>query len=131
MSFFLCHEHSDRRTKATSHQKVKIFQWIIQFGFDSFFLDLVRTGFYMVRNSVMRKLKQKSDKIEQNFFPPMHIPFRIAILFVQRINLCKPRIISLLSCTWFQRQLFAGVYEIRVSKSFAKFTGKQLRWSLV
>ena len=30
------------------------------------------------------------------------------ILLVERINLCKPRMIFMLLCTWFQKETFAG-----------------------
>ena len=51
---FLCHDDSNGRAQPTSHQKVEIFHWIIQTGFDSF------------------PLKQKSDKIEQSLSTNPH-----------------------------------------------------------
>ena len=33
-------------------------------------------------------------------------------LFVERINLCKPCIIYMLSCTWFRKEIFTGDLKI-------------------
>ena len=86
-----CHDQCDEGEQPSPQPKVERFHWIIPSKLDTF------------------PLKQKSDKIEHSLFPPMYIPLWIAILFAERINFCKPRIISLFSCMWLQKVSFADV----------------------
>ena len=104
LSFFLWYEQSDWKIKPIFHFTGYFKSGLIPFpklfhDKGPYHIEISTligsanqwTGFYMILNSVMSRLNQKSDKIVQNFFPVMHIPFRIAILFAQRITLCNPR----------------------------------------
>ena len=62
LSFFTSHEHSDRRIQSTSHRKVKMFQWIIQVGFDSLSLDLQSKSMDWFLYG--RKLRHKRAKVK-------------------------------------------------------------------
>ena len=107
-----CHDQSSGRIKpSTPHRKVERFHWIIQIAFDSF------------------PLKQKSGKIKHSLFPPMYILFRIAIMFVERINLWKPHnflafmhvVSERAICRCCMKYLFLIC---------SKLIGKNLYWSL-
>ena len=80
---------SNERTQPTSHRKVKRFHWIIH--------SWSLIPFPYSKNQIkLNSLHQCSSRLE---YPS----------FFERINLCKPRIIRLLSCMLCRREPFAGV----------------------
>ena len=93
----LCMSRTDWTGKqSTLRWKVEKFHWVTQIGLDSL------------------PLKLQSDKLNVAPFQLCPTCFVASvILFVKRIDLCRPCIICMLLCLWFQKELFATVLEIR------------------